>query len=152
MGTHMKRRSKRKSRKSRKRRGGEPVSAEARKCVMKCYNDSKKVVKAAVKANKALKKPGSIKAKMAAYQKAIQPVAPLALGASKGAKQARKEIDDAKKDKMDGTVRGIMMGGKRKRRRTKRRRKSRKSKKSRRKARKTKRRRKSKKRRSRRRR
>ena len=152
MGTHMKRRSKRKSRKSRKRRAG-----AVDRCILKCKADADAVIKQAKKAKKALvtRTGKSLKERMAAYEKAAAGVKRGVGEMSADAIKARKEIDDAKKVMShDGTVRGIqgMGGGKRKRRRTKRRRKSRKSKKSRRKARKTKRRRKSKKRRSRRRR
>ena len=124
MGTHMKRRSKRKSRKSRKRRGG--ADNKLKMCMKKCKDDAAKVIQKAVRAKGMLSsnKPGSIQSRLAAYKKAAEGVK---VAAHKGADQAKATIQEAKKDKMDGTIRGIQSrGGRRKRSRTKHRRKSKK--------------------------
>ena len=137
MGTHMKRRSKRKSRKSRKRRGG---ADKLKMCMKKCRDDAAKVIQKAVRAKGMLSsnKPGSIQSRLAAYKKAAEGVK---VAAHKGADQAKATIEEAKKDKMDGTIRGIQSRGGRRKRRTKHRRKSKKGgRKSRRKSRKKKRR------------
>ena len=168
MGTHMKRRSKRKSRKSRKRRAGANVRDSAFKAQMD------KIAKASAKtmadADKAIMDAAKAKehARVQLRESSTAGLPSICknpfMAESKKCQMAAKKIEEGAKV-LKGTSEGIKkkadklkaagltkLGGKRRRRRTKRRRKSRKSKKSRRKARKTKRRRKSKKRRSRRRR
>ena len=175
MGTHMKRRSKRKSRKSRKRRAGSNVRDSAFKAKMgsiaeasaKTLADADKTLQAAARA----KEDASVQMREARTA-GLPSICRLDI--MKGSKKCMKEAQAVEKHTKEAVKHAKVLkrtsqrnrdiadklkaaglsklGGKRKRRRTKRRRKSRKSKKSRRKSRKTKRRRKSKKRRSRRRR
>ena len=101
MGTHMKRRSKRKSRKSRKRRAG-----AVDRCILKCKADADAVIKQAKKAKKALvtRTGKSLKERMAAYEKAAAGVKRGVGEMSADAIKARKEIDDAKKVKRVNTM------------------------------------------------
>ena len=168
MGTHMKRRSKRKSRKSRKRRAGANMTDSAFKAQMskvaaaskQTMADADKAIMAAAKAKEDTSRqmreartagiPNICRLDIMKDTKKCKKAAEMVAKGAKVLKGTSAGIK-AKADKLKAA--GLsQLGGKRKRRRTKRRRKSRKSKKSRRKARKTKRRRKSKKRRSRRRR
>ena len=167
MGTHMKRRSKRKSRKSRKRRAGANMNDAAFKAQMskvaaaskQTMADADKAIMAAAKAKEDTSRqmreartagiPNICRLDIMKDTKKCKKAAEMVAKGAKVLKGTSAGIK-AKADKLKAA--GLsQLGGKRKRR-TKRRRKSRKSKKSRRKARKTKRRRKSKKRRSRRRR
>ena len=155
MGTHMKRRSRRKSR---KRRGGLRPSdvKECKKAGVawdKCAAHIAKAKVEAVKAAAATPKLATTVAQQAALKKIAPQLSHLHKKSTAGVALAKQGVEDIKTRKKlaEMRVRSDSSGGKRKRR-TKRRRKSRKSKKSRRKSRKSKRRRKSKKRRSRRRR
>jgi len=167
MGTHMKRRSKRKSRKSRKRRAGANMNDAAFKAQMskvaaaskQTMADADKAIMAAAKAKEDTSRqmreartagiPNICRLDIMKDTKKCKKAAEMVAKGAKVLKGTSAGIK-AKADKLKAA--GLsQLGGKRKRR-TKRRRKSRKSKKSRRKSRKTKRRRKSKKRRSRRRR
>ena len=123
MPKHMKRSHKRKSRRSRrtrKRRGG---AQKLKECMQKCKDDAAKVIQKAVRAKKMLSpiKPGSIKAKMAAYQKAAREVKK---GANDMAKDAQKTIRaQATYDKDgDSNKTGLKQFGGKRRRKSKRRR------------------------------
>ena len=125
MAGHMKRshkrKSRRRSRRTRKRSGGS--AQKLKECMQKCKDDAAKVIQKAVRAKKMLSpiKPGSIKAKMAAYQKAAREVKK---GAKNMAKDAQKTIRaQATYDKDgDSNKTGLRQFGGKRRRKSKRRR------------------------------